>query len=450
MRTLILGAPVLLLSLNGCARELGNNDNNPVIDGSDLEQFQTPDGAEAVMLSSANVSDCTVLDVNTDGVADGQVIGLSADLDAYGVTPTNPANIYEVAADGTAQYFCIVSGGRPPGTFVDIPDQTHVGECDDTNAGINPDAVDVPLDGIDQDCSGSDATGSASDADVDGYNTDTDCDDTNAAINPGATEVCDSVDNDCDGIIDDGVLVSVFADADGDTYGDPATSVAACSTSSGWVLDSTDCNDALAGINPGATDVPDDGADQDCSGFDATLFGDEDGDGDDSIANGGTDCNDLDAAVHPGATEIANNNKDDGCDGSEIAEIICVTPKTSVLGIAWIPQLSDTTVFPSNTDPNWTVGFGGYVGQACIPNQSIVAGHGWKTQGGFDHDGDGDYGDYSSGSTDFSLGMTDSDNLDITDPSSVTVMGAAVNDLAADLYGTGKDYTFTVPLVLPS
>ncbi|HAD12429.1 MAG TPA: hypothetical protein DCF33_08315, partial [Saprospirales bacterium] len=43
-----------------------------------------------------------------------------------------------------------------------------------------------------------------------------DCDDNNAAINPGAQEVCDGVDNDCDGQVDEGVKTTYYADADGD------------------------------------------------------------------------------------------------------------------------------------------------------------------------------------------------------------------------------------------
>ena len=46
----------------------------------------------------------------------------------------------------------------------------------------------------------------AIDSDGDGYATDEDCDDEDASVNPGATEVCDGVDNNCDDVVDEGVL----------------------------------------------------------------------------------------------------------------------------------------------------------------------------------------------------------------------------------------------------
>ena len=74
-----------------------------------------------------------------------------------------------------------------------------------------------------------------------------------------------------------------------------------------------DCNDANPGIRPGATDTPDDGFDQDCSGADATNL-DVDGDG----FSRPQDCNDGNAAIRPGAREIAGNDVDENCD-TEIA-----------------------------------------------------------------------------------------------------------------------------------
>jgi len=71
-----------------------------------------------------------------------------------------------------------------------------------------------------------------------------------------------------------------------------------------------DCDDANPAIHPGATDVFDDGVDEDCSGGDATNL-DRDRDGFPIPL----DCNDADPAIHPGALEIRGNAVDENCDG---------------------------------------------------------------------------------------------------------------------------------------
>ena len=111
------------------------------------------------------------------------------------------------------------------------------------------------------------------DEDGDGYSTvggacgPVDCDDIDPAINPGATEVCDGVDNNCDGEVDEGVKNAYYWDGDGDGYGSPFTDpIEACSAPEGYVSNNTDCDDTIAAINPGAAEVCDDGVDNDCDG----------------------------------------------------------------------------------------------------------------------------------------------------------------------------------------
>ena len=141
---------------------------------------------------------------------------------------------------------------------------------------------------------------------------DTDCNDGNSAINSGATEVCDGVDNNCNGQADEGLLNTHYQDSDGDGYGNPLVVVVDCTPPAGYVTDSSDCNDADSSISPGVVEIPYDGIDQDCSGADLT---DVDGDGYDStVVAGGTDCNDADAGINPGAIEIFDG-VDNNCNG---------------------------------------------------------------------------------------------------------------------------------------
>ncbi|MFH1465234.1 MAG: MopE-related protein [Pseudomonadota bacterium] len=231
-------------------------------------------------------------------------------------------------------------------------------DCDDQDPAVHPGAPEV-CDGRDQDCDGEvdeDPADPATwylDFDGDGWGTDRytlvqceepsgyttaagDCDDTEATVHPGAEEHCDGLDEDCDAEVDEDAVDAPLwsADADGDGYGDPVATVAACTPGSGAVEDATDCDDGDPAVNPGADEVCD-GVDDDCDGeidepeaADAgTWHPDADGDGwgDPEIAliscarpggylADGSDCDDADPAVHPGAPEVCDGYDND-CDG---------------------------------------------------------------------------------------------------------------------------------------
>jgi hypothetical protein len=174
------------------------------------------------------------------------------------------------------------------------------------------------------------------DLDADGYTGTDDCDDHDATINPGAAEVCDSVDNDCNGLVDDSTTGGdpYYADADGDGFGDPDGELFSCDAPDGFVVDATDCDDTSAFNSPVGVESCD-GLDNNCDGaadegelpgddlyyadFDADGFGDATNSTTSCTAPDGytantTDCDDADATVYPGGVE-ADDLADDDCDG---------------------------------------------------------------------------------------------------------------------------------------
>ncbi|MFM2246456.1 MAG: hypothetical protein RL071_2530 [Pseudomonadota bacterium] len=299
-----------------------------------------------------------------DGI-DNDCDALPDDLDDSLDLSTAPEWWEDVDADGY---------GTPVGRIVEACVQPegfadNATDCDDRDAAVHPDAGEDCAAG-DRDCDGLEGEADPDldaatlgtyflDGDADGFgggvttlacgvgpgvsDNEADCNDGDRAISPLAAEVCDELDNDCDGLVDDdddSVDLSTgapyYTDADADSYGS-AEAGAACAAPAGAAAVPGDCDDGDAATNPGAAEVCG-GGDEDCDGLAddgdpsldlssaASFWSDRDGDsyGDPAaallaclaptgaVAND-DDCDDARAAINPGATEVCNS-QDDDCD----------------------------------------------------------------------------------------------------------------------------------------
>jgi hypothetical protein len=283
---------------------------------------------------------CDLEDNDCDGTADEEA--------------TDPRTYYlDSDADGYGDATQTTTACGAPSGYAELDT-----DCDDADAAINPGAYEA-CDGIDNDCDGETDTDSPDaatwypDADGDGYGDaasgaasceqpegtladGSDCDDGDAAVNPSATEMCDDVDNNCDGATDEATAADAptwYVDADGDGYGVSSGFTSACDQPAGYADNATDCDDAEPAANPGNRESCD-GIDNDCDGTtdedDATdasaWYIDADGDsyGDaaatttscsapSGYVGNDNDCDDTDDTINPLASEL-DDDVDNDCD----------------------------------------------------------------------------------------------------------------------------------------
>ncbi|MBX7108731.1 MAG: hypothetical protein K1X61_08810 [Chitinophagales bacterium] len=265
---------------------------------------------------------------------------------------------------------------------------TNRDDCNDNDAGIHPGATEN-CNSADDNCNNLTDEGTGyrlyADADGDGFGNviDTvracdamagyvadasDCNDNVSSMHPGAEELCNDADDNCDGTIDENVRITFYADADADGYGNKNETTYSCVLPAGYSMDTTDCNDADAGIHPGASETCND-ADDDCNMqsddglVQIIYYPDDDADGygreegfistcqstpPSGYATNTADCNDGAATIFPGATEVCNS-LDDDCDTQVDEEVVpaVISPTGNITICAGSGQLLQAEVSTS-------------------------------------------------------------------------------------------------------
>ncbi len=234
-------------------------------------------------------------------------------------------NCNKIADDGCPGRQCVDADADGYGVGKGCPGPQ---DCKDNKFSIHPNAKEKCGDGVDNDCDGvpDDGCPGSVDSDGDGYKVgggasgQRDCDDTNKLVHPDAKELCgDGVDNDCDLTVDDGCPGVKCTDSDGDGWG------------VGKDCKLADCNDADTAVYPYAAEVCGDKVDNNCNGsidegcagvlctdadYDTFGIGAHCCNDPNSKASCKRDCDDKDGGVHPWAKEICADNKDNNCNGS--------------------------------------------------------------------------------------------------------------------------------------
>ncbi len=216
------------------------------------------------------------------------------------------------------------------------------GDCNDGNPTINPGAPEV-CNGLDDDCDGV-LLPDELDADRDGWLVcEDDCDDLLATVHPEAEEICDQEDNDCDGFVPDN------ADDDSD----------------GYSLCTGDCDDSEDRVSPIEPEVCDDLLDNDCDGSVDNIDWDLDGF---SVCSAAGDCDDMNPNAHP--VVVATNGRAAG-EGTDDDPVNTIEAALAILDTVCRTVSVEPGTY-NNVDEDWTVGTVYVAGRTGVASDVIL------------------------------------------------------------------------------
>ena len=280
---------------------------------------------------TGNIESCDGIDNDCNGTTDDNLLSrfyADLDTDTYG----DPNNYLDACSQ--------------PAGYV-----SNTNDCNDTEPLAWTGNTET-CDGVDNDCDGTTDAGLLLpffvDSDGDGYgnpsssqdacsppagyvSNDDDCNDAEPLAWTGNTETCDTVDNDCDGTVDNGLLTTHYVDLDGDGYGAPGQSAELCATIPGYVTNNNDCDDTEAAAWTNNVESCDE-IDNNCNGQTDegvlnTYYADLDGDGYGNATNttlacsppagfvsNTDDCNDAEELAWSGKPEVCDT-VDNNCNG---------------------------------------------------------------------------------------------------------------------------------------